>query len=67
MALEQVLHMKGGDGKSSYANNSLHQRAVISMVKPMLEESILELYNTLLPECLIIADLGCSAGPITSF
>ncbi|KAJ7978346.1 Carboxyl methyltransferase [Quillaja saponaria] len=65
MSLEQFLHMKGGDGKSSYANNSLHPKAVISMVKPMLEESILELYNTLLPECLVIADLGCSAGPNT--
>ncbi|KAJ7978341.1 Carboxyl methyltransferase [Quillaja saponaria] len=65
MGLEQVLHMKGGDEKLSYANNSLHTRTVLSMVQPMVEESILELYNTLLPECLIIADLGCCAGPNT--
>ncbi|KAJ7978342.1 Carboxyl methyltransferase [Quillaja saponaria] len=65
MGLEQVLHMKGGDEKLSYANNSRHTRTILSMVKPMVEESILELYNTLSPECLIIADLGCCAGPNT--
>lgn len=32
------------------------------MVKPILEESIEELYITLFPECLKMADLGCSTG-----
>ena len=31
----------------------------------MLEESITELYCTTFPECLKIADLGCSSGPNT--
>ncbi|KAM3695357.1 hypothetical protein ACJW31_07G125500 [Castanea mollissima] len=35
------------------------------MVKPIVEESIEELYQTLFPECLKIADLGCSLGPNT--
>uniref|UniRef100_A0A2N9FDC0 Uncharacterized protein n=1 Tax=Fagus sylvatica TaxID=28930 RepID=A0A2N9FDC0_FAGSY len=38
---------------------------VVSMVKPILEESIEELYQNLFPECLKIADLGCSSGPNT--
>lgn len=33
------------------------------MVKPILEESIVELCGALLPKCVNIADLGCSAGP----
>ncbi|WRX15345.1 SAM dependent carboxyl methyltransferase - like 10 [Theobroma cacao] len=65
MKVEQVLHMNGGVGKDSYANNSSLQRTVISMVKPKLGESIVELYCAMLPECLKIADLGCSAGPNT--
>ncbi|XP_031283850.1 salicylate carboxymethyltransferase-like [Pistacia vera] len=63
--MEEILHMNGGVGETSYATNSLLQRTVISMVKPILEESILELYGTLLPECLNVADLGCSTGPNT--
>ena len=35
------------------------------MVKPILEESIVKLYRTKQPHCLVIADLGCSAGPNT--
>ncbi|KAL4615122.1 hypothetical protein ACB092_07G102100 [Castanea dentata] len=60
--IEKVLHMNGGDGNTSYAVNSLHQRTVASMVKPILEESIEELYITLFPEYLKMADLGCSTG-----
>ncbi|GMI80544.1 jasmonic acid carboxyl methyltransferase [Hibiscus trionum] len=66
MKVEQVLHMKGGVGKDGYGNNSSHQRTVISMVKPLLAESIIELYSAMpSAECLKIADLGCSAGPNT--
>ncbi|ONH91109.1 hypothetical protein PRUPE_8G093600 [Prunus persica] len=65
MEVEQVLHMNGGVGKTSYANNSLLQRAVISTVKPIVDASIEELCCTLFPECLKIADLGCSSGPNT--
>ena len=35
------------------------------MVKPIVQESIEEIYQTLFPECLKIADLGCSLGPNT--
>ncbi|ONH91100.1 hypothetical protein PRUPE_8G092900, partial [Prunus persica] len=41
------------------------QRAVISTVKPIVDASIEELCCTLFPECLKIADLGCSSGPNT--
>ncbi|KAK9942535.1 hypothetical protein M0R45_008196 [Rubus argutus] len=65
MEVEQVLHMNGGDGKTSYANHSLLQRAVISAVKPIVDASIEELCSSLFPDCLKIADLGCSSGPNT--
>ncbi|KAL6270065.1 hypothetical protein ACE6H2_026976 [Prunus campanulata] len=65
MKVEQVLHMNGGVGKTSYANNSLFQRAMISTVKPIVGASIEELCCTLFPECLKVADLGCSSGPNT--
>ncbi|KAJ7967297.1 Methyltransferase-like protein [Quillaja saponaria] len=60
---EQILHMNGGEGETSYARNSLLQRKVISEVKPILEESVTKLYNTLFPDCLKVGDLGCSSGP----
>ncbi|XP_057965257.1 probable jasmonic acid carboxyl methyltransferase 2 [Malania oleifera] len=68
MKMEQVLHMNGGMGESSYASNSYLQRTVISMAKLMLEEStigLVEQYSPNLPECLNIADFGCSSGPNT--
>ncbi|XP_060973539.1 probable jasmonic acid carboxyl methyltransferase 1 [Cannabis sativa] len=65
MEVEQVLHMNGGVGKSSYAKNSFLQRAVISITRPILDESITIYCNKMLPKCLRIADLGCSSGPNT--
>ncbi|KAM2903235.1 hypothetical protein COP2_003068 [Malus domestica] len=65
MEVEQVLHMNGGIGKTSYATNSLLQRAMISMVKPIVKASIEQLCSTLFSYCLKIADLGCSSGPNT--
>lgn len=38
---------------------------MISEAKPILEESIIELYSTIFPDCFKIADLGCSSGPNT--
>ncbi|KAB2042894.1 hypothetical protein ES319_D02G249100v1 [Gossypium barbadense] len=65
MKVEQVLHMNGGMGEYSYVKNSSLQGTVISMVKPMLEETITELCSAMQPgaDCLKVADLGCSAGP----
>ncbi|XP_021731558.1 salicylate carboxymethyltransferase-like isoform X2 [Chenopodium quinoa] len=63
MEVENVLHMKEGDGQSSYAKNSLLQRTMINKARPVLQESIRDLYHALQPECLMMADLGCSSGP----
>ncbi|KAK8626801.1 hypothetical protein V6N13_134432 [Hibiscus sabdariffa] len=66
MEMEQVLHMNGGDGKTSYANNSTIQKQGMHKAKPMLEDSIKMLYSSNnFPKCLKIADLGCSSGPNT--
>ncbi|KAK9099141.1 hypothetical protein Syun_026186 [Stephania yunnanensis] len=66
MDVNRVLHMNGGEGEASYASNSSLQRAVITMVKPILEETILDLVSDeafLASKVLCIADLGCSSGP----
>ncbi|KAK9099142.1 hypothetical protein Syun_026187 [Stephania yunnanensis] len=66
MEVNRVLHMNGGEGEASYASNSSLQRAVITMVKPILEETILDLVSDeafLASMVLCIADLGCSSGP----
>ncbi|XP_062076793.1 S-adenosyl-L-methionine:benzoic acid/salicylic acid carboxyl methyltransferase 3-like [Humulus lupulus] len=68
MEVEQVLHMNGGVGQTSYANNSSLQKVVISTARRTLEESITDqVYcnKVVFPECLKIADLGCSSGPNT--
>ncbi|GAB4838444.1 hypothetical protein Ancab_039851 [Ancistrocladus abbreviatus] len=63
MEVEKVLRMREGTRKASYANNSQYQGRAIANTRTILEESIQELYHAKLPECLMIADLGCSAGP----
>ncbi|KAF7810865.1 7-methylxanthosine synthase 1 [Senna tora] len=66
MATEQDLHMNGGDGETSYANNSLIQRKVLMKVKPILKEHITKVYTNIdVSDCLKVADLGCSSGPNT--
>ncbi|MED6183477.1 hypothetical protein PIB30_038156 [Stylosanthes scabra] len=65
MDTEQVLHMNHGMGDNSYANNSIIQKKVMKEAKPILEESIMSLYSIIQPQCLKVADLGCSSGPNT--
>ncbi|XP_030531736.2 salicylate carboxymethyltransferase-like [Rhodamnia argentea] len=70
MEVPRELHMNGGVGETSYANNSSLQRKVISMTKPIMEAAITALYSTAgstFPASLAIADLGCSCGPNTLF
>ncbi|GMH16262.1 hypothetical protein Nepgr_018103 [Nepenthes gracilis] len=59
----EVLHMTGGVGKTSYANNSRLQQSVLIKARPSLEENLRGLYASLLPKCVMMADLGCSSGP----
>ncbi|NP_001289539.1 S-adenosyl-L-methionine:benzoic acid/salicylic acid carboxyl methyltransferase 2-like [Nicotiana tabacum] len=65
MKVVEVLHMNGGNGDISYAKNSLVQQKVILMTKPITEQAITELYCSLFPQNLCIADLGCSYGANT--
>ncbi|KAM7263664.1 hypothetical protein ACFE04_001347 [Oxalis oulophora] len=65
MAVQNVLHMIGGDGKNSYAKNSLVQKIVISKTRPILEEAIKNMLRDSMPTCFNVGDLGCSTGPNT--
>ncbi|KDP29938.1 hypothetical protein JCGZ_18507 [Jatropha curcas] len=65
MDVSQVLHMNGGEGEISYYNNSSYQKKGILTAKPILEESIAELCSKSLPECITMAEMGCSSGPNT--
>ncbi|KAI4297083.1 hypothetical protein L6164_036991 [Bauhinia variegata] len=63
MATKQVLHMNGGMGETSYANNSTFQRNVMKG-EAFLEESLTRICSSnILPNCFKVADLGCSSGP----
>ncbi|XP_028767896.1 theobromine synthase 2-like [Neltuma alba] len=63
--VEEMLHMNGGDGETSYANNSSIAKKVMMRVKPILEETINKMFCFNLPTCMKVADLGCSSGPNT--
>ncbi|XP_055811997.1 probable caffeine synthase MTL3 [Solanum dulcamara] len=65
MEVEKVLHMNGGEDQASYSNNSLVQKLVILKVRAILEDSIKNIvcYNSGFPQCITLAELGCSSGP----
>ncbi|KAI5554614.1 hypothetical protein POPTR_019G022400v4 [Populus trichocarpa] len=65
MVVESVLCMNPGDGETSYAKNSFFQKAVLSKARPILEDTIKDMFSTALPTCFKLADLGCSSGPNT--
>ncbi|XP_060213343.1 benzoate carboxyl methyltransferase-like [Lycium barbarum] len=66
MVLQKSLPMTAGDSECSYANNSILQRTVIVKAKPVLEDTIKNMFkNAIFPKCFTVADLGCSSGPNT--
>lgn len=64
-----MLHMNGGVGESSYAENSLVQKKVLSMTKPITEAAITQLImcSSSMAKTFCMAELGCSSGPNTLF
>ncbi|KAG6499780.1 hypothetical protein ZIOFF_039572 [Zingiber officinale] len=65
LKVEQALHMVGGAGETSYATNSRLQEKAIYRTKPVLATTIQEMYKGLLPEHMVVVDLGCSSGSNT--
>nr|GEU68000.1 probable S-adenosylmethionine-dependent methyltransferase At5g38780 [Tanacetum cinerariifolium] len=65
----QAYPMKGGDGDSSYTNNSSYQKSLSEVAMSLISEAItqkLDVENFSSHEHpLCIADLGCSVGPNT--
>ncbi|KAK8661890.1 hypothetical protein V6N13_091478 [Hibiscus sabdariffa] len=65
MVSGKLLSMNAEDHETSYANNSFLQQAVISKVRPIIEESVSDMFREMSPTCVKMADLGCSSGPNT--
>ncbi|OVA04862.1 SAM dependent carboxyl methyltransferase [Macleaya cordata] len=66
--ISEAFPMNGGDGRYSYANNSIFQRSGIESSKAIIEEAIVEKLDIeKLPNTnpFKIVDLGCSVGPNT--
>ncbi|KAL6642526.1 hypothetical protein ACP70R_020707 [Stipagrostis hirtigluma subsp. patula] len=66
MKVERELRMAEGDGASSYAANSRLPRKALLEIRPVVQKAVEELYSSLSPgSTMVVADLGCSAGPNT--
>ncbi|KAI3895749.1 hypothetical protein MKW98_025540 [Papaver atlanticum] len=71
MDVNQQFHMNGGNGETSYSSNSSLQRKGVEITKPIIEETIIEIVNTMylaspaanIRKSISIADMGCSSGP----
>ncbi|XP_062002782.1 loganic acid O-methyltransferase-like [Rosa rugosa] len=64
----EAYPMKGGDGPSNYAKNSIYQKGVIDAAKELLNKAIaekLDIETFSSANSFHIADLGCSVGPNT--
>ncbi|XP_022041819.1 loganic acid O-methyltransferase [Helianthus annuus] len=64
----QAYPMKGGDGVSSYTNNSSYQKSLAEVVMSLIGEAIankLDVQSFVGGHPFLIADLGCSIGPNT--
>ncbi|KAH0881106.1 hypothetical protein HID58_068500, partial [Brassica napus] len=65
-AFVKALRMSGGVGANSYSANSLLQRRVLSMAKPVLVGNTEEMMMNLnFPNYIKVAELGCSSGQNT--
>ncbi|KAM7264396.1 hypothetical protein ACFE04_002079 [Oxalis oulophora] len=58
----RVPCMNGGMGDKSYAKNSSLQNGQLKTIMPLLEQAAADFSYNHFPDCLTIADLGCSSG-----
>nr|CAB3486082.1 unnamed protein product [Digitaria exilis] len=64
-SIENVFCMEGGQGPSSYMNNSQMQSRATQLVLHVLKETLdnmIQLPSLLENKLLTVADLGCSCG-----
>nr|XP_043613914.1 loganic acid O-methyltransferase-like [Erigeron canadensis] len=64
----QAYPMNGGDGDSSYTNNSSYQKSLSDVAMSLINEAIADMLDTqnfVRGHPFRIADLGCSVGPNT--
>ncbi|KAK6258312.1 hypothetical protein SCA6_012786 [Theobroma cacao] len=66
MVKASVPCMNSGDKETSYGTCSLPQEIVLPKARPILEDTIKDMFsNVSSTDCIKVADLGCSSGPNT--
>ncbi|KAI3845827.1 hypothetical protein MKX03_020324 [Papaver bracteatum] len=68
MEVSQYFHMNSGTSETSYTSNSSLQKRGIEVTKPIIQEAILKIINSIssgkdIPKSISIAEMGCSSGP----